>query len=306
MIDISLKQLEVFVAVAEYNSFTKAAEALYLSQSTVSSHIKNLEASLNTVLFCRAAHKKMELSDDGRRIYSIVKEILERCEALQDCLDRTDKSPLLTVAASTVPAQYLLPKLLAGFSQKIPDCHFLLKRGDSLRVHEMLSAGEAQVGFVGLKMDERKFAYFPILRDRLVLITANTDEFRGLPGTCGEQLLLSQNVIAREEESGTWQMTTAWLCQKNILPDSLRIVARMETPEAIRRSVAQGMGVSVMSSMAVEEDVAAGKLLQFDLGEENLWRQIYVVCPRHTKGQSPMVGKFHKFLESWASAHQTP
>lgn len=304
MIDISLKQLEVFVAVAEYNSFTKAAEALYLSQSTVSSHIKNLETVLDTVLFYRAAHKKMELTDDGRRIYSIVKEILERCETLQDCLNQKDKTPLLTVAASTVPAQYLLPRLLAEFSQKIPDCHFLLKRGDSLRVHEMLSAGEAQVGFVGLKMDEKKFSYFPILRDRLVLITQNSEKFRSLPKNSGLQQLLEQNVIAREEESGTWQMTTSWLCRHNILPNSLHLVARMETPEAIRRSVAQGMGVSVMSSMAVEEDVAAGKLLTFELGEETLWRQIYVVCPRHSKSQSPMVGKFQKFLESWAQTHR--
>lgn len=303
MIDISLKQLEVFVAVAEYNSFTKAAEALYLSQSTVSSHIKNLEAALDTVLFCRAAHKKMELSDDGRRIYSIVKEILDRCEALQDCLSQKDKTPLLTVAASTVPAQYLLPRLLADFSRKIPDCHFLLKRGDSLRVHEMLSAGEAQVGFVGLKLDEKKYDYFPILRDRLVLITANTAQFRALPCDCGEQLLLEQSVIAREEESGTWQMTAAWLCRRNILPDSLHLVARMETPEAIRRSVAQGMGVSVMSSLAVEEDVAAGKLLQFELGEETLWRQIYVVCPRTVRLRSPMVQRFHRFLEQWAGDH---
>ena len=303
MIDISLKQLEVFVAVAEYNSFTKAAEALYLSQSTVSSHIKNLESALDTVLFCRAAHKKMELSEDGRRIYSIVKEILERCEALQDCLNQKDKTPLLTVAASTVPAQYLLPRLLADFSEEIPGCHFLLKRGDSLRVHEMLTAGEAQVGFVGLKLDEKKYAYFPILRDRLVLITANTPEFRALPCDCGEQLLLEQSVIAREEESGTWQMTAAWLCRKNIQPDSLHLVARMETPEAIRRSVARGMGVSVMSSLAVEEDVAAGKLLQFELGEETLWRQIYVVSPRTVRLRSPMVAKFHRFLETWAASH---
>ena len=305
MIDISLKQLEVFVAVAEYNSFTKAAEALYLSQSTVSSHIKNLESALNTVLFFRAAHKKMELTEDGRRIYSIVREILERCEALQSCLNQKEKIPLLTVAASTVPAQYLLPRLLAEFSQKVPDCHFLLKRGDSLRVHEMLSAGEAQVGFVGLKMDEKKFSYFPILRDRLVLITENSARFRELPKDSGEKLLLSQSVIAREEESGTWQMTTSWLCSRNILPDSLRLVARMETPEAIRRAVAQGMGVSVMSSLAAEEDVAAGRLLQFELGPETLWRQIYAVSPRHGK-TSPMVGRFQAFLESWTDGRPRP
>ena len=111
MIDLSLKQLEVFAAVAEYNSFTQAAEMLYLSQSTVSSHVKNLENALGVQLFNRSAHRKMELTEEGRRIYGVVREILDRCQELQDCLGSSEQLPILTVAASTVPAQYLLPKI---------------------------------------------------------------------------------------------------------------------------------------------------------------------------------------------------
>ena len=302
MIDLSLKQLEVFAAVAEYNSFTQAAEMLYLSQSTVSSHVKNLENALGVQLFNRSAHRKMELTEEGRRIYGVVREILDRCQELQDCLGSSEQLPILTVAASTVPAQYLLPKLLAEFSQQDRSCRFLLKRGDSLKVHQMLQDGEAQLGFVGLKMDEKQFHYFPIFRDHLVVITANSPKYQALSQLDGERLLLQENIIAREEESGTWQMTAAWLRHKSILPQSLHLVARMETPEAIRRAVAQGMGISVMSSLAAEEDVAAGRLLQFELGSETLWRQLYAVSLQRPRSRIPLTGRFQRFLEEWTKS----
>ena len=83
MLDINLRHLEVFAAVTEYNSFTKAAEALYLSQSTVSAHIQSLEKALGVTLFHRVARKKIELTEEGRRIYGIVLDILDRCRLLQ-------------------------------------------------------------------------------------------------------------------------------------------------------------------------------------------------------------------------------
>ena len=188
MLDINLKQLEVFVAAAEYNSFTKAAEALYLSQSTVSSHIRSLEEALGTVLFRRDAKKKIELTEAGKRAYGPARDILDRCRNLQSTLAEQE-APLLTVGASTVPAQYLLPELLAGFSRQRPDCRFLLKRRDSVQVHEALRIGEVQVGFVGMRLDEKEFEYHPVLRDRLVLVTANTERFQELPEDAGLELL---------------------------------------------------------------------------------------------------------------------
>ncbi len=299
MLDFNLKQLEVFAAVAEYSSFTNAAEALYLSQSTVSAHIKNLEDTLNVTLFQRDSHRKIELTEEGRRVYGTVKEILDRCKMLQSGAKQENAAPLLTVAASSVPAQYLLPGLLAEFSRENPNFRYLLRRGDSLKVHEMLLSGEVQLGFAGLKMDEEQFSYCPVLRDHLVLITENSQRFRAAAPDSGDSLFLQEPVVLREEDSGTWQMTAAWLRSKEILPESLHLVARMETPEAICRAVAQGMGVSVMSSLAAEEDVAAGKLLQFELGTEYLWRQIYAVQLKNGPKRSSAVRKFDSFLEKW-------
>ena len=117
MLDISIRQLEVFVATAEYCSFTKAAEDLHLTQSTVSMHIRTLEEVLGACLIERGARKKVILTEEGKRVYSMAKDILSRVDALQE--HRTEGGEeLLRIGTSTVPAQYLLPKLLSGFLKK--------------------------------------------------------------------------------------------------------------------------------------------------------------------------------------------
>ena len=278
MLDINLKQLEVFVTTAEYGSFTRAADVLYLSQSTVSSHIRGLEETLGTPLFDRSARRKVVLTEEGKRIYPTVREIVDRCRRLQDALPET-AGTILTVGASTVPAQFLVPRLLADFSRQRPDCQFLLRRGDSARVHALLQKGEIAVGFVGNRMDERNFRYVPLLEDRLVLAAENSPRFRDFPADAGLELLLREPVVARERDSGTWLETEKWLRSRGIAPERLHILARMENPDAIRRAVSQGMGVSVLSSLAVEEDAAAGRLRVFELGQ-GVWRQICMVVPK--------------------------
>ncbi len=275
MLDINLKQLEVFVTTAEYGSFTKAADALYLSQSTVSSHIRGLEEALNTMLFLRSAKRKVEMTESGKRIYPPAREIVDRCRSLQGALTG-EVCSTLTVGASTVPAQYLMPRILADFARRKPDCQFLLRRGDSAQIHEMLRSGQLQIGFVGIRMDEKEFRYFPVLEDRLVLVTENSPRYQAMRPDAGMDLLLREPMVARETDSGTWLETEKWLRSEGIQPEKLHILARMENPDAIRRAVARGMGVSVLSSLVVEEDVAEGRLRQFELGE-GVRRQICMV-----------------------------
>ena len=191
MLDINLKQLEVFVTTAEYGSFTRAADVLYLSQSTVSSHIRSLEETLGVLLFDRAARRRVALTEAGKRIYPTAREIVDRCRALQSNLPEREGN-LLTVGASTVPAQYLIPRLLADFSRQRPDCQFLLRRGDSAGIHELLRSGQIAVGFVGMRMDEKAFRYVPLLEDHLVLVTENSPCFQDLPAEAGLELLLRE------------------------------------------------------------------------------------------------------------------
>ncbi len=164
MLEFNLKQLEAFVAAAEQGSFTRAAQSLYLTQSTVSAHIQTLEKALGRPLFLRDAKKPIVLTDAGRALYPRAREILAQCQALQDLCG--SGSGLLELAASTAPCRCLLPELMADFLKGHPGCRYRLRRGDSAQVHRWL-------GFVGARLDESRFRYQPLLRDRLVLVTAN-------------------------------------------------------------------------------------------------------------------------------------
>lgn len=145
MLDISLRQLETFVAAAEYGSFTRAAERLHLTQSTVSMHIQALEQALGAQLILRGARKRFALTDEGKRVYTAAKDILSRCEALQE-LRESVGGDALRIGTSTVPAQSLMPRLMAGFLQQHPGVSFLLRRGDSEEVRVLLEQGEVRIG----------------------------------------------------------------------------------------------------------------------------------------------------------------
>lgn len=279
MLDISIRQLEVFVATAEYCSFTKAAEDLHLTQSTVSMHIHTLEEMLNTCLIERGARKKVILTEEGKRVYSMAKDILSRMEALQE--GRTDgREDPLRIGTSTVPAQYLLPKLLSGYLKKHPQAKYILRRGDSEQVLECLQRGEVRIGFTGYKNGDRSLIFQEIARDHLVLITENSETYRTMQaeGKTGQDLL-DLPMIAREESSGTQHAADAFLQRYGMREPT--VVARMDNPESIKISVAEGMGVSIISDLAVSAEVRAGKLLVFPFTPESEERKLYVVWPRN-------------------------
>lgn len=274
--EINLKQLEAFVTTAEYSSFTRAAEALELTQSTVSAHISALEDHLKIRLIQRGSRRRVQLTREGKQAYELAKEILRRCESLQN-LSQTFEKYQLSVGASSVPAQYLLPEIMSGFLAKHPDSRYVLLRGDSARIYELLSKGEVRIGFVGAVSDRDKYHCHAIAGDRLVLITANNDMFRKLKarGANGRELL-PQPMILREETSGTRRAMESYLHRCNISIRALNLVAQIDNTEAIKSSVSRGIGVSVVSELTVREDVATGKLLSFDLDSGGVFRNIYI------------------------------
>lgn len=282
MLDFNLRQLEVFAAAAEYGSFTAAAQALYLTQSTVSAHIQTLERALETQLFTRDVRKKICLTEAGRILYPQVQEILERCQALHAAVHPDDLPAVLSLAASTVPCKCLLPALMADFLKRRPECRYLLKKGDSAQVHRWLLAQEARIGFVGAKLEPARCRYYPLLRDKLVLLTANDEHFRSLQhaGVLGRELL-TEPMVVREEGSGTRQRFDAYLERIGFDPQALRIVARIEQPDAILSIVASGVGVTVCSELAAHEQLSSGRLLAFELDAGSLYRELYLATEQH-------------------------
>lgn len=297
MLKINLKQLEAFVATAEFSSFTKASEELFLTQSTVSSHISSLETALGIRLIQRSARQRVTLTKEGELVYREAREILDRCQALQELKKQTQDNRLV-IGASSVPGQCLVPEIMEDFLSHCPDCQYVQLRGDSIRIHEYLSQGKANLGFVGIAANPREFYYHPIAEDQLVLITANKQPYQSLHarGISGLELL-DQPMILREENSGTRQEMERCLRAQNVDPEKLHVIAQIDNPEAIRSSVSRGLGVSVMSILAARGYLQTEQLLSFELGNQDAFRKIYI-CWRKDALLSAAEQKFLEFVRS--------
>ena len=282
MLEINLKQLEAFVTTAEYCSFTQAASALYLTQSTVSAHINSLEQILGARLIQRGARQPVMLTERGRQVYEEAKEILDRCRRLQGAGAQTGDRQL-RVGASTVPGKYLLPDFMSGFLGQFPQSQYVVLRGDSAQIHQFLAQARVRIGFVGAAMDRQNCVYHAIAEDRLVLITANREPYRSL---CAQKVpgrtLLDRPFILREPTSGTRQAMEDYLRRCGLSREVLHPVAEIDNPEAIKSSVSRGIGVSVVSQLSVREELAGGKLLSFDLDAEGVFRKIYLTWRKDT------------------------
>lgn len=284
---LNLRQLEIFSAVVDAGSFTAAAEKLYLAQSTVSDNVRALEELLHLKLFHRESKRRLTLTLEGKRVYRYAQDILGRCSAL--LLDVAVDSALeLTLGASTVPAQSLLPGYMARFARENPACRCTLLCGDSAAVQQMLLNGDIHLGFVGSADDRQDLIYEPIAEDRLVLITPNTPRFAALKtqGVLGRELF-REPFLFRERGSGTQKVIDNYLSEIRLDPQVIHTVAYVSDPTVLQRLVAEGTGVSILSALAVQKAVAAGQLLQFELDETPVRRSIYMARRRKSSMSAP-------------------
>lgn len=279
---MNLKQLEAFVQVAEKKNFSRAAKAMFLTQPTVSAHISGLEKELNTRLLIRNT-KDVELSEEGERLYEYAKQITLLTEQIvQEFGSEPDveEQSTVTIAASTVPAQYLLPEILAKFRQRYPKEQFQILESDSTGVVEQVAARTVDIGLTGTELSKKHCEFLPFYEDDLIVITPNTEQFRrrkqGKEDTVLEWLR-SEPLIMREEGSGTRKETMKILQHLGLRIEGLNVIGSVENPETIKRSVSSGMGISVLSALSARDAVSNGSVLGFSLGEMQGKRQIYVV-----------------------------
>lgn len=274
---LNLKQLEAFCAVVERGSFTAAAEALYLAQSTVSGHILALEKDIGVPLLVRSGKRRISLTEEGRRVYDHAHTILQSCTELSRELEE-QTSREVSLAASSIPMQYILPPLVSEFHAANPDFRFLLHSGDSAGVHRAVLQGETHIGFVGAVMNSRELVYDRIAADPLVLVAPDTPRYRALleSGTDGNALL-GEPLIFREGGSGTQLAGQKFFTENGIDTAALHIVARMDNSEAVLRGVACGLGCAVVSGLAAG---ATKELLSFPLVGRSNEREIYMIRAR--------------------------
>ena len=281
---MNLKQLEAFVQVAEGGSFSKAARELYLTQPTISAHISSLEKELNVRLFVRNT-KEVSLSDNGKDLYKYAKQMVDLQGKIEEHfgMKKDSGKHCITIAASTIPAQYLLPKVLMCFNEKYPEEQFKIKETDSAQVVTQIVDCMADVGFTGTVLEKKHCKYIPFYKDELVIIAPNTEKYRRFQGECPNDIswLKREHVIMREEGSGTRKEAEKQLRSAGVNMADLEIIASIENQETIKKSVRQGIGVSILSRLAATDEAKAGQMLIFPIPGADEGRDINVVYNRN-------------------------
>lgn len=161
---------------------------------------------------------------------------------------------VITVAASTIPAQYILPDAMAAFCKSYPHAVFRHICCDSAGVERLVADGEADIGMTGALMSGSRCSWHDFAGDELVVVTPNTPQYsvflkEGIP----PEVLLREPFIQREAGSGTRRAYERFLAAAGINTEQMRVVAELEDPESVKRSVARGLGISILSRRAIEE-----------------------------------------------------
>lgn len=254
---MNLKQLEAFVQVSESGSFSKAAKELFLTQPTISAHISSLEKELNVRLFIRNT-KEVSLSDDGKDLYRYAKQITDFEKAIEErfYMDSDDGKHVITIAASAIPAQYLLPKVLMCYRERYPKEQIKIMETDSSKVVTQVVDHMVDVGFTGTVLEKKHCKYIPFYKDELAVITPDTPEYRILKEQNRDDIdwIKRKPLILREEGSGTRKEAEKQLKNAGISMEDLDIVASIANQETIKKSVKQGMGITVLSRLAAEDE----------------------------------------------------
>ena len=254
---MNLKHLEAFVQVSESGSFSKAAKELFLTQPTISAHISSLEKELNVRLFIRNT-KEVSLSDDGKDLYRYAKQITDLEKAIEErfYMDSDDGKHVITIAASTIPAQYLLPKVLMCYRERYPKEQIKIMETDSSEVVTQVVDHMVDVGFTGTVLEKKHCKYIPFYKDELAVITPDTPEYRILKEQNRDDIdwIKRKPLILREEGSGTRKEAEKQLKNAGISMEALDIVASIANQETIKKSVKQGMGITVLSRLAAEDE----------------------------------------------------
>lgn len=254
---MNLKQLEAFVQVSESGSFSKAAKELFLTQPTISAHISSLEKELNVRLFIRNT-KEVSLSDYGKDLYRYAKQITDLEKAIEErfYMDSDDGKHFITIAASTIPAQYLLPKVLMCYRERYPKEQIKIMETDSSEVVTQVVDHMVDVGFTGTVLEKKHCKYIPFYKDELAVITPDTPEYRILKEQNRDDIdwIKRKPLILREEGSGTRKEAEKQLKNAGISMEDLDIVASIANQETIKKSVKQGMGITVLSRLAAEDE----------------------------------------------------
>jgi len=283
--------------VADLKSFSKAAEDLFLTQPTVSGHILSLEQSLSLRLFDRTS-KEVRLTKAGEVFREYASKILSSRKDLLNALSEFSRGIRgeLSLGASTIPGEYLLPKVMGDFKKMHPHLILSLKIADTKEIIQYVLQDSVEFGIIGAKLNHSSLHFEKYEEDEIIVVAAS-----GHPLTRKKRVnveeLRKEPWIIREEGSGTQMAVEKALRKKGRSLKQFDVVMEMGSTSSIKEGVKAKLGLAFISGRAAEEELNQGLLSRIDVeGMETISRQIYIVS-HIGRTLSPMGMEFLQFLK---------
>jgi LysR family transcriptional regulator, transcriptional activator of the cysJI operon len=275
--EMNLHLLRIFVAVVDAGSFSRAAEALTISQPAVSKAVRELESQLETTLLdrqgrsFRPSEPGQALHTYGRSIFALEREAHETLAAFYG-LERGR----LTIGASTTIATYWLPPLIATFQRRHPDIEIRLISENTKQIIELLIDCQVDVALVEGPTAEPRVEKRPWFSEEMVVISANPDSTHDAADMA--KPLCDQVWVMREPGSGSREATEALL--QELGTTSPRTI-EVGSNEAIVQTVSSGIGLGVVPRICARDQLRLGRIKQVDLGKPSICRQLYRIRLPH-------------------------
>lgn len=295
------RRLQVFHTVARHLSFTKAAEALHMTQPAVTFQVRQLEEYFNTRLFDRT-HNRINLTDAGRKVFEYSDRIFEQYAEMENAVRELtgEISGLLIVGASTTIAEYMLPALLGDFKHQYPDVNVRLKVSNTDGIVRMVENNIIDLGVVEAPVYNKNLAVEVCRKDQLVAIVPPNHEAADYDVMSLEKLI-TYPYICREEGSGTRDVISEYLKSNGVNGSDLVISMELGSPEAIKGAVEAGMGISIVSCATIAKELQLGTLVAIQL-EPPLERQFSFVHQKQ-KFRLRAMDELLAFAKNYCSEH---
>ncbi len=286
------RRLQVFATVARLLSFTKAAEALHMTQPAVTFQIRQLEEHFNTRLFDRT-HNRITLTNAGEVVKQYADQIIVLNHEMENevrTLTGDIQGPLL-IGASTTIAEYLIPDTIGSFKAKYPDVRIRLYVNNTNGIIQFVESNEIDIGIVEGPVSNKNLVKEGIRNDELVCICPINHPL-SIHKRITADKVLEYPFISREEGSGTRNVLETYLDKHEVDLDHINIIMEFGSPESIKSAVTAGLGVSILSIATLEKELALGHLVAIPLSPP-IRRTFSIVYQR----QKFRLRAMEKFLE---------
>lgn len=290
---MDLGQIEAFVHVANQRSFSRAAEALFLTQPSVTARIQALERDLGERLFERSG-RGVRLTEVGACFLPHAERVLQALHAGRDAIDalRNLQSGSLILASATTVSTYILPGLLKTFRSRFPRVEVSVRTGRSEQVLQMLLADEAQVGLVRA-VYHQDVETRGLIEDELILV-ANSDDETVDAGSISVEQLGDHPFIFFDRNSSYYSLAQGLFRQHGVAP---RTQMELDSMEATKKMVEEGLGIAMLPRIAIERELQDGTLREIEIaGMANPTRQIALIS-RRSRPLGPVAQAFVEIVQ---------